>query len=372
MNLLAKQYLIDAIEPYVFWATLVIFLSLAVIITVMFFVKKQSFKKVTVISLIAFTVYAVAVGIFLLTLDIYKHFNAEYLGENYVDKSVIYLVLIPSLITLIVVFIEAIVLVLLSVKKKISKKAYIVTGIIAGVAVIATLITVAVYFVKNISSDGYYSQELDGASLYITTALLVVAIVVLAFVFDKKSTFKFDTKSIATAGVCIALSFVLSYIKLFKLPQGGSITLCSLFPVMLFAFMYGSKKGIIVGFIYGVMQALQDPFIIHPAQFLLDYPVAFSAVGLAGIFSGFDFLEKLPSLKFAISAIITAIFRFTSHLLSGVFAFGVYTDGNVLTYSLAYNSFVFVDMLIVILAGVLIVSNKSFMSVIKREKKENA
>lgn len=370
VNLLAKQYLIDVLSPYVLWVTLAIFLSLLCVSCVGFFVKGQAFKKTLFILVIAFVVYALIVGILLLSLDIYKHFNKSYLSENYVDKSVIYLVLIPVAVSLVITLVSAVILVILNAKNRVSKKAYITVGAILGTAFLTTLILVAVYFSKNISADGYYSEKLDNASLYISAVLLVALILALTFIFDRKGSFIFDTKCIATAGVCIALSFVLSYIKLFELPQGGSVTLCSLFPVMLFAYLYGMKKGVLVGFIYGALQAVQTPFIIHPAQFLLDYPVAFSSVGLAGIFSGKNFLEKTPSLKFSISAIITAIFRFLSHLLSGVFAFGAYTDGNVFTYSLAYNSFVFVDMAIVVVAGALIVANKSFLSVIKREKSE--
>lgn len=367
MNLLAKRYLIDRVTPYVFWITLALFLTLLCVICVGFFAKKRALKT-SFICVTVFTIYALVVGIFLLSLDVYKHFNQEYLGENYVDKSVVYLVLIPVIITLSLALISAVTLIILGKKKLLNKKVYALFGGVCLFAVLCTLITVGVYFAKNISNDGYYSEKLDGASLYITTVLLIVLIIAFSIIFDKKGNFIFTTKQIATAGVCIALSFVLSYIKLFKMPQGGSITLCSLFPVMLFSYIYGAKKGIAVGFIYGLLQALQDPFIIHPAQFLLDYPVAFSCVGLTGILNGKAFLEKMPSLRFAILAVITAIFRFVSHLLSGVFAFGAYAEGNVLLYSLAYNSFVFVDMLFVIVVGAIVLANKSFLSVLKREK----
>ncbi|MBR2384770.1 MAG: energy-coupled thiamine transporter ThiT, partial [Clostridia bacterium] len=70
--------------------------------------------------------------------------------------------------------------------------------------------------------------------------------------------------------MCVALSFALSYIKLFEMPQGGSVTLFSMLPIMLFSYIYGMKKGLLVGVIYGLLQAVQDPYIIHPAQFLLD------------------------------------------------------------------------------------------------------
>lgn len=71
-------------------------------------------------------------------------------------------------------------------------------------------------------------------------------------------------------------------------------------PLMLFSYMFGIRKGIIVGAIYGVLQAIQDPWIIHPAQFFLDYPIAFAMTGLAGIFKELNVIKSpLPHLRSA-------------------------------------------------------------------------
>ena len=162
----------------------------------------------------------------------------------------------------------------------------------------------------------------------------------------------------------------LSFIKLFQLPQGGSITLASMLPIMVFAYSYGMKKGLLVGFIYGLLQSIQDPFIIHPAQFLLDYPVAFTMLGFSGAFASFKPLEKLPQVKFALGALISSVFRFASHVISGVFAFGAYAEAagasNHLLYSLAYNSFVFIELAIVVVVGAILFSSKTFKTVIAR------
>ena len=160
------------------------------------------------------------------------------------------------------------------------------------------------------------------------------------------------------------MSFALSYIKLFEMPQGGSITLASMLPVMLFAYVYGAKKGLLVGFIYGILQAVQDPYIVHPAQFLLDYPIAFSMVGFAGIFANVKALDKAPQVKFALGAVLAGALRFIAHVFSGVFAFGAYAldEGftNFWLYSLGYNSFIFIDVLIVAVVGVILFSSKGF------------
>ena len=229
-------------------------------------------------------------------------------------------------------------------------------------ALVATIVCLVVFFSKNIADDGWYGEEINQLALYLGAAGLIAVLVAVAFLTDMKNGTKFDSRCIALAGITVALSFALSYIKMFSLPQGGSVTLASLLPVMLFAYVYGPKKGIFVGFIYGALQAMQDPYLIHPAQFLLDYPVAFAAVGLAGVFNKVKQLDKLPQVKFALGAVVAGAFRFISHVFSGVFAFGADAGGqNLWAYSTAYNSFVFVDIAIVIAVGVLVLSSKSFV-----------
>ena len=232
-------------------------------------------------------------------------------------------------------------------------------------ALISTIVCLVVFFSKNISGDGWYSEEINQVALYLGSFGLIAAIIVVAFLTDMKNTTKFDSRCIALAGITIALSFALSYIKMFSMPQGGSITLASLLPVMLFAYVYGPKKGVFVGFIYGALQAMQDPYLIHPAQFLLDYPFAFAAVGLTGVFNKVKQLDKLPQVKFALGAVVAGTFRFVAHVLSGVFAFGADAGGqNLWAYSTAYNSFVFIDIAIVIAVGVLVLSSKNFVKTI--------
>lgn len=158
-------------------------------------------------------------------------------------------------------------------------------------------------------------------ALWLLAAVLLAAVVALAFLFGRKDKKGFDSRSIAFAAVCIAMSFALSYLRIVKLPQGGSITLASLLPLMLYSYMFGTKKGVFAGMIYGVLQAFQDTYILHPAQFLLDYPLAFSAIGLAGMFARTDSL-RYPQVKFALGAVVAGVGRLAMHFVSGIFAFG--------------------------------------------------
>lgn len=266
---------------------------------------------------------------------------------------------------------------LIYLKKRTSAKtAKILITIATALCIIAALvclILIGVYYNKNIKDDGYYSVYLKNAGLYISSFALIALILALTFIIGKRESFEFDSHSVAFGAICIAMSFALSYIKIFDMPQGGSVTLASLFPVMLFAYIYGIKRGMLIGVIYGVLQAIQDPWIVHPMQFLLDYPIAFSAVGLAGAFSQINKLKKLPQVSFILGGICTGLFRYLAHFLSGAFAFGAYgVDAgfnNVYLYSLGYNSFVMVDIVIVLVIGCILFSSKAFVNeVIKKQR----
>jgi len=126
------------------------------------------------------------------------------------------------------------------------------------------------------------SRFLDlGATGWITVVTLVVlALVIVGMSMTRK---QWTAKALAYAALSIALAFVLSFIKVFEMPQGGSVTLASMLPIMLFAAAYGVGPGLLAGAAYGLLQYLQGGFFVHPIQFLLDYPIAFAMIGLAGL-----------------------------------------------------------------------------------------
>jgi thiamine transporter len=100
----------------------------------------------------------------------------------------------------------------------------------------------------------------------------------------RKGKTRFSTKIIAEVVAFVALSTALSYIKVFSLPQGGSITAGSMVPVIWLSLRRGLKIGLFACVVYGLVQLAVEPFIYYPTQVLLDYPVAFGALGLAGLF----------------------------------------------------------------------------------------
>ena len=254
-----------------------------------------------------------------------------------------------------------------------SKKAFKIS-LIASVsalvaAIVALFVCLCVYFASGDAADnnGVSQGSVSDLGLYLSAAALIVVIIALAFILGRKDKKGFDTRTISYAAVCIAMSFALSYIKMWEMPQGGSITLASLLPLMIFSYMFGVKKGVFAGMIYGILQAIQDPWLIHPAQFLLDYPVAFAAIGLAGMFRSVKAFENKPQIAFALGGVVASLLRFLSHILSGVFAFSEYAgDQNPWIYSMGYNSFVFIDIAIVIVVGVIVFSSKSFMTYVNK------
>ncbi len=361
---LLSNYAIDIAEPFLIWVTVGLVASLIVLGVILFFTKRSIFKPYLKTVCICFVFYALVLGVLALTLEICKKYDAWYLEDNWVHRDVINYVLAPLLALVIALLVSGIIL-FITVKKhpKKVKLISIILGCVCGVGIISAITCIALYYTNAISNDGYYSASLNNLALYLSSGILVVLALAFTFILGRKDRKGFDTRCIAIAGICVALSFALSYVKLFRLPQGGSITLVSMLPIMLFSYVYGVKKGVLVCFLYGVLQAVQDPWIIHPAQFLLDYPVAYMLVGFAGIFN-IRKLDKLPQVKFGLGALLGGTLRYVSHLLSGVFAFGAYAlDAgieNFLAYSAVYNSWIFIETAIVIVVGAIIFSSKAF------------
>lgn len=150
---------------------------------------------------------------------------------------------------------------------------------------------------------------------------------------------RFSTKILAEIIIFVALAAALSLIShsFFRLPQGGSINL-GMVPILWLSLRRGWKIGIFGGALFGMVD-LMDPFIVHPIQLLLDYPLPFASLGLAGFF------RKYP----IIGVIIGGIGRFICHTVSGAVYFADYApEGmNPLLYSSIYNATYLIPTVIV-------------------------
>jgi thiamine transporter len=193
----------------------------------------------------------------------------------------------------------------------------------------------------------YNLLENEGGEMkYVPTAagkILMLAIVAILFAAAillvkrnmQKSSKKLTTKQLTFCAMSIALGAVLSNIPitLSKLPQGGSITPLFMLVACLPGYWYGTAVGILAGVATGILQMFFDPYIIHPAQMMLDYLLAFGALGLSGIFSH----SKNGLIKGYITGVLG---RYVFAVLSGWIFFGsnAWEGLSPLGYSLVYNA----------------------------------
>lgn len=160
-----------------------------------------------------------------------------------------------------------------------------------------------------------------------------------------------STRVVAETVVFVALSAVLSYVKLFSLPQGGSVTAASMVPLLWLSLRRGAKIGLFACTVYGFVQLAVEPFIAHPAQVLLDYPIAFGALGLAGLFQNRPFI----GINVGIAG------RFLAHFVSGVVFFAAFAPEGMspMVYSALYNgSYLLPELAISIYLTYLVVETK--------------
>lgn len=168
--------------------------------------------------------------------------------------------------------------------------------------------------------------------------------------------------------IMAALAFVFSLIKFGWLwPQGGSVSLVMI-PILIIAFRRGWLAGVIVGFIVGILKLILGGYVVHPIQLLLDYPVAYAVVGLAGLFifkQAHSINKKITMVIFGV--VIGTSLRLLSHFTSGVVWFGEYApEGTpVAIYSFTYNfSYLAPEALIsfVIIAALVKISPQLFQA----------
>lgn len=176
--------------------------------------------------------------------------------------------------------------------------------------------------------------DLTGMHWY-TAAILVVLIVMgLVICLSKKS--KWTTRRLSYAAMCIAIAFVLSCIKLFRMPQGGSVTPAAMLPLIMFALACGPVQGLTIGCAFGLLQLIEDPYVIHPIQLLCDYPLAYGAMALCCLACLIP--EKRRYFRLPVAVVLGYFARLVMAVISGVVFFADYAgDQNAFVYSLGYN-----------------------------------
>ena len=178
-------------------------------------------------------------------------------------------------------------------------------------------------------------DKLQGFFESTTGQIISVAVLVILFagvlLSGKKQ--KTNTKTMVVSALLVGLSIVLTRITIYSLPQGGSVSLFGMLPIVICAYFFGTRRAVMCGMCVGMIDLIFKPYVIHPIQLLLDYPLAFGAIGFAGLI----FMAKkdglIPAYLFGV------LCRYICAVISGVVFFGAYApEGfSALTWSLWYN-----------------------------------
>ncbi|SHK05769.1 thiamine transporter [Clostridium cavendishii DSM 21758] len=160
--------------------------------------------------------------------------------------------------------------------------------------------------------------------------ITILGLLVLLVVIIKTKHIKMDARLISRIGMALALATILHMFKLYHFPQGGSVTLGSMIPIILIAFIYGPLIGCLTGLLFGIINLFMNPYILTPIQVLFDYPLPFLALGIAGFFKN----------KKMLGTFLAMFGRFICHFISGVAFFGNYAPKGTSPwlYSLTINA----------------------------------
>ena len=167
---------------------------------------------------------------------------------------------------------------------------------------------------------------------------------------------RFTLRALTEGAVFVALAQVISYLKLFELPQGGSITVAML-PIFLYCARWGFGPGMLASFVYSLLQLFLDGAYAWGWQSMLgDYIVAFTVLGLAGLFHNLKY-------GFFTGTVVGSLARFLVHYVVGATVWAEYMPDSFFGmtmhspwfYSFLYNgSYMFIDMILCLVIGALI------------------
>ena len=201
---------------------------------------------------------------------------------------------------------------------------------------------------------------------------------------NKKTSTKQNTLKLTVCAIMVALATVLSFVKVFDMPYGGSITLFSMVPIMFAGFAFGPKAGLLTGVVYGAIQCiigasnslayLTESIFLFVVCLLFDYIIAFSVLGLSGAFKK---SVKNPQLSFGLGVLVAGLLRYVCHFVSGWIVWGEYAQDTVsgwgslgekilttfngqalaVVYSLVYNASYMIPEIIVSVIGAIILAS---------------
>lgn len=178
------------------------------------------------------------------------------------------------------------------------------------------------------------------------------------------------TKKATTSALLIALATVLMWVsKLIPAPwlQGGSVTLASMVPIIAAGILFGTKWGLCCSLAYAVLQMIfgfypppTQTFLYFFLVIVLDYVLAFGALGLSGLFYR---ISGKRSFSAPLSAFLVTLLRYICHIISGILIWGVYAEKGqtVLAYSLIYNGTYMIPEIVISTAVTAIIFRMKFI-----------
>ena len=174
---------------------------------------------------------------------------------------------------------------------------------------------------------------------------------------------KDKTRRLAESALMVALATILAEFAVIKFPFGGSVTLFSQLPIVVLSYRYGVKWGLVTGFTMSLLQmvfgAANFSYVSGITSYLIlafaDYIVAFTALGLGGMFKG---IIKNQAVALGLGGAVTSLIRYACHIVSGVTIWKEYAgDMNVWEYSVTYNGGYMIPEIIITVIGAVIVGS---------------
>lgn len=149
---------------------------------------------------------------------------------------------------------------------------------------------------------------------------------------NQNSKGRINVRALTTSALMVALAMILDQFKLFQMPQGGSVTLFGMLPIILLGYLLGPKYGVMGGVCVGFLNLIFGGYVIHPVQLFVDYILAFAVMGLSGLVRN----KKNGLTK---GYLLGVFLRYCCFVLSGTVFFGDYApeNFNAFTWSVWYN-----------------------------------
>ena len=192
--------------------------------------------------------------------------------------------------------------------------------------------------------------------------------------------------SLTQCAVMLALSVALSFVKLWSMPLGGSVTLVSMLPICLIAIKFGLPQGLGTAFVYSLFQLLQaiaegDVFIYCEGWVTVvicvffDYLLPFTVLGLAGLFKDFRLLRKKKNGEYKeirhfgiyLGLSLSVFLRFVCHFVTGVFIWGQWAPEGMgkFAYSLLYNGgYLLPELILTLTVSALVLANSEMRKIL--------